>query len=192
MAVLGVVTSSLRQYLIYVRVPSFSLIQRLGTDMTANFRDLAPEFIQALNAEIRAARDFGGDRYLLSSARELGEVVDGYLYQFLLDRTCFVPDEARVSVTIGQTKLGGTVVSIEGLEIVLSLETHLGDRPERLQASMTIDLTYILEKLRERLCTIGAIGVPLFDSVTIRRSTTIPRPAPSMSPLVAELNEARS
>src|ERR1043166_3341273 len=102
---------------------------------------LVPEFAQALSDEIATAQREGGQRYVLSNGRRLGDVSDGVLYRFLLDRTCFIPDEAEVQIKLGQTELGATVVSIRGLEIILSFVASLGDRVERLDLTMTVDLT---------------------------------------------------
>lgn len=122
---------------------------------------LLSRFDEALGDEIDVATQTSGQRYDLHGGKQLGVVSDGVLYRFHLNRPCSIPDEADVKVKLGSAGLDATVVSVRGLEIILSFVTPLGDHPDRLVLSLIVDLTYISKRLRERL---NAHGRPsLFD-----------------------------
>ncbi|HWP29146.1 MAG TPA: AAA domain-containing protein, partial [Chloroflexota bacterium] len=98
--------------------------------------------------EIRAAQSRGGERYRLTDGKDLGRSGGEYLYEFRLDRECFVPDECSVRVETHGQKTRGKVISIEGFEIMLALDDAL---VPPLRGWLAVELWYILERLRDRL-----------------------------------------
>lgn len=72
------------------------------------------------------------------------------------------PDDCTVRIDAGGRTTRGVIVGIEGLEVVLSAKAEL---PDTHSATITIELWFILEALRDRLAAIAAEGpfaAPLF------------------------------
>lgn len=144
--------------------------------------DLRADFNQALRDEIEAARESGGQRYELHNGKRLGEVTAGVLYRFQLNRTCLIPDEAEVKVIRGTAQIDATVVTIQGLEIILSFPAAIGNLSgEALR--MEVDLTYILEKLRLRFA--DHAGQSLFDHAPCKTHPPIGAENPNPLDVVA-------
>lgn len=125
--------------------------------MTASMYD------EAFQCEITAASALGGERYLLTNARYLGDVIDGFLYQVHVDRPCYIPDESGVKISTFGQSLEAIVVSISGLEVVLSTERKLGDQEVEQTVTMIVDFSFILTKLRD--CFEAASCSRLFEQV---------------------------
>lgn len=123
--------------------------------MGTTFRQLVPEFIDALNAEIKAARRQGGEHHRIHNGQYLGKGDSGYLYRFRLENECHVPDECGVEVRAGHQVVNGTVVSIEGFDVTLALDETL---VRTRTAVLVIKLWYILERLANRLQTLAGVA----------------------------------
>lgn len=110
---------------------------------------LISEFHQALDDEIREARQGKGRQHTLHDGRRIGAHEGTFLYSFNADFEIFLPDDSPVEVRAGSTTVRGFVVSVEGLTIILELQEDLGEEVPR--AVMGSEPWYLLEALKERL-----------------------------------------
>lgn len=118
---------------------------------------LIPDIHRALQEEIAAARQRGGDSVWISGGTFLGPSQNGWLYEFRLESEAFFPDECGVEVEIQGHRTSGAVVTCEEFNVVLDLDDQLtGDlRSGRL----VIKLWYILERLDIRLRELAQVQV---------------------------------
>ncbi len=81
-------------------------------------------------------------------ARSEGE----FVYSFKAELRSTVPPESPIYVhTVGQKPIAGTWISQDDFDVLLSVKESIGDRLER--AKISIDLTFILRALHDRLNT---------------------------------------
>ncbi|NHC34293.1 AAA domain-containing protein [Scytonema millei] len=107
------------------------------------------QFQSALNDEIRALRKSGGQKTFLSDGCYLGKRLDRYVYSFTADTELRFPDDTPVDLEYRGKKYKGTIVSIEGFELILGLENHLGDAIAT--AILFTAPWFLLEELKKRL-----------------------------------------
>jgi hypothetical protein len=112
----------------------------------------------ALDQEIAASRRKGGDRVWVSNGSLIGQSQEGWLYEFRLESEAHVPDDCGIEVEVKGTRTAGTVVAIEGFDIVLDLEEQLSG--DLRSCVVIIKLWYILERLRDRLADLAESELP--------------------------------
>ncbi len=116
-----------------------------------NFRSITSELILAVDEEIQAIKSSGGsDRVGVHAGEYCGEVGDGrFIYKFILDSELFVPTDTPGRLQVGNSSYEITIVSIEALEITLSVSKTITESIST--ATLSFSPYYILERLEQRL-----------------------------------------
>lgn len=112
---------------------------------------LLDEFRSALRDEIEVAkRNASSSAIPLSNGHKVGEQGNAHQYAFLIDTVLNTPDGAPGNLIVpGRTPMEVTIVSVEGLRLVISVETDLGKFVP--MARLQTNLTLLLRKLVERI-----------------------------------------
>lgn len=112
---------------------------------------LLDEFRSALRDEIEVAkRNASSSAIPLSNGHKVGEQGNAHQYAFLIDTVLNTPDGAPGNLIVpGRTPIEVTIVSVEGLRLVISVETDLGKFVP--MARLQTNLTLLLRKLIERI-----------------------------------------
>ncbi len=152
-------------------------------------QQLVSEFQEALTLEIEHLKsEGGGARFSAADGRLVGQTGDLFLYRFRLESPLFGSiDDSPVDVRAGQQTARGHVVSSTGSDIILALDTNLGDFIG--QAVITVAPYYLLELLRDRLgkieearfsLALKAIGAASFSTHTSQPRSITSSPMPNL------------
>jgi len=126
--------------------------------MNRNFGDPPPtlptlldEFRTALQDELEVAkRNASNSAIPLSNGHKIGQQGSAHQYAFLIDSVLNTPDGAPGDLIVpGKAPIEATIVSVEGLRIVISVETDLGQFVPT--ARIKTNLTFLMRKLIERI-----------------------------------------
>lgn len=121
---------------------------------------LLDEFRTALQDEIKVAkRNASSNSIPLSNGHKVGKQGNAHQYAFLIDTILNTPDGAPCDFIVpGRAPMEVTIVSTEGLRIVISVENDLGDFvPE---ARLQTDPVFLMRKLIERIEYNAAVDNP--------------------------------
>lgn len=123
------------------------------SDPTPTLPPLLEEFCTALRDEIVVAkRNSSNNAIPLSNGHKIGEQGNFYQYAFLIDSVLNTPDGAPGDLIIpGKAPIEVTIVSVEGLRIVISVESDLGQfvPSARLQTNLTILMRKLIERIEK-------------------------------------------
>lgn len=112
---------------------------------------LLDEFRAALQDEIEVAkRNSSSSAIPLSNGHKVSDQGRAHQYAFLIDSVLNTPDGAPGDLIIpGKAPMGATIVSTEGLRIVISVETDLGKfvPVARLQTNLAILMRKLIERI---------------------------------------------
>jgi hypothetical protein len=113
------------------------------------------EFRFALEDEIEVAkRNESGNAIPLHNGRKIDMLVGFYKYEFKLDSILNRPDGMPCDlIVLGKANpFSATIVSTEGINIILSIETDLGDfiSSARLQANLSILMRKLIERIESK------------------------------------------
>lgn len=114
-----------------------------------NFEECVREWVGALNQEIKHLKEQGGKKHRVNEGRLLRKTDGRNTYMFLLNSEVSFPDGSAVRVEIGNLKITGEVVSVEGFDIILDLSDYLGEYVE--EADLFSEPWNILVELIYRL-----------------------------------------
>jgi len=128
--------------------------------MNRNFGDPQPtlpplldEFRTALQDEIEVAKRGASNSAIpLSNGHKVAEQGSSYQYAFLIDSILNTPDGAPGDLIVpGKAPIEVTIVSVEGLRIVISVETDLGKfvAGARLQTNLTILMRRLIQRIED-------------------------------------------
>lgn len=126
--------------------------------MSSQYNDKSPllpplleEFRAALQDEIEVAkRNSSSSAVPLTNGHKIASLGSAYQYAFLIDSVLNMPDGAPGDLVVpGKAPLASTIVSAEGLRIVISVETDLGNFVPTAQ--LQTNLTILMRKLIERI-----------------------------------------
>ena len=115
------------------------------------------EFCDALNDEINVARRNATSAAIpLNNGHKVGQQGNAHQYAFQIDTVLNTPEGAPGDLIVpDHAPLSVTLVSVEGLRIVVSVESDLGQFVPT--ASLRTDLTFLMRKLVERIkANVGA------------------------------------
>jgi superfamily I DNA and/or RNA helicase len=117
---------------------------------------LLDEFRAALQDEIEVAKRNVSNRAIpLSNGHKVGQQGSAFQYAFLIDSVLNTPDGTLGDIVVpGKAPVEATIVSVEGLRIVISVETDLGKFVP--SARLQTNLTFLMRKLIERIETNAA------------------------------------
>jgi KaiC/GvpD/RAD55 family RecA-like ATPase len=112
---------------------------------------LLEEFRAALQDEIEVAkRNSSSNAVPLANGHKVASLGSAHQYAFLIDSVLNMPDGAPGDLVVpGRAPLAATIVSVEGLRIVISVETDLGSFVPT--AKLQTNLTILMRKLIERI-----------------------------------------
>lgn len=119
------------------------------TPPVSSFKHHLSEFHLALDEEIAAVRGGGSQKTYLSDGRYLGSRDGRSIYSFSADTELRFPDDTPVDLEYKGKKHSGTIVSIDGLNLILALTAYIGDSVAK--AMLHTDPWFLLAKLQERL-----------------------------------------
>ena len=120
-------------------------------DETAVLPPLLEEFRAALQDEIEVAkRNSSSSAVPLSNGHKVASLGSAHQYAFLIDSVLNMPDGAPGDLVVpGKAPVAATIVSAEGLRIVVSVEADLGQFVPA--AKLQTNLTILMRKLIERI-----------------------------------------
>jgi hypothetical protein len=123
------------------------------------------EFRTALRAEIEAAnRAVATPVTPLEAGRKMGRLADVFQYVFSATSAISVPSDSPGELIIeGLSPLEAVVISVEGLDVTLSVSQDLGDRVPR--AALRRDLVFPLRRLVARIEQTGNKPNPAGDRI---------------------------
>ncbi len=126
-------------------------MSREFTDNQPSLPPLLEEFRTALQDEIEVAkRNSSSSAVPLTNGHKIASLGSAYQYAFLIDSVLNMPDGAPGDLVVpGKAPLASTIVSAEGLRIVISVETDLGNFVPT--AKLQTNLTILMRKLIERI-----------------------------------------
>lgn len=112
---------------------------------------LLEEFRAALQDEIEAAkRNSSSSAIPLTNGHKVASKGNAYQYAFLIDSVLNMPDGVPGDLVVsGKAPLFATIISVEGLRIVISVENDLGNFVPT--AKLKTNLTILMRKLIERI-----------------------------------------
>ena len=112
---------------------------------------LLGEFRTALQDEIEVAKRSASHSAIpLSNGHRVGQQAGSFQYAFQIDSVLNAPDGTPGDLVVtGKAPMGVKIVSTEGLRLVISVETDLGNFVP--SASLQTNLTILMRKLIERI-----------------------------------------
>lgn len=109
-----------------------------------------PEMIEALGLEVAAIRKRGGANQIeLGNGERVGQAESGWLYRFIVSEDLNLRDETPVRLSIGDSDISGTLVSLSEGVLVVATEENVG--PSIGRARLVTDDSFLVERLKERL-----------------------------------------
>jgi hypothetical protein len=128
------------------------LASTIGPDeavASAHLRDLIPEFNRALSQEISASKGSRGQYYTLKQGRHVGERDRQQIYSFEVEEQIHVPDESPIALRVGEQETRGVLVAAKDYVVVVSLDSHIGERVPT--ATLLAEPWFLLEELQLRM-----------------------------------------
>ena len=116
-------------------------------------RKILESYRKSLFAEMYYLRDNGGRRYKVTDGQLIGRSGEGFAYSFNLEAELFLSEDAPITVTVGNERTKGNILSCEDFQVLAILESSIGDRVS--SAFISVEPWKLLESLNERLATIN-------------------------------------
>lgn len=117
---------------------------------------LLSEFRSALLDEIEVAkRNASHNAIPLTNGHKVGQLGGGHQYAFLLESVLNAPDGAPGDLVVpGKSPLSVTIVAVEGLRLLLSVESDLGPfvPTARIQTNLAMLMRKLVERIETRAC----------------------------------------
>lgn len=117
----------------------------------ANFKTYQRDFHQALEDEIKELRRAGGSMTPVTDGHYLGSRHGEHLYSFTTDNEIRFPEDAPIDLHYQNNKHPGTLVSVEGFDLLITLEENIGNDIKR--AKLNTEPWFLLKELQKRLGT---------------------------------------
>jgi len=112
------------------------------------------QFRQALGDEIKSLRKLGGQTTTITDGRHLGKRSGKHLYSFTTDTEIRLPDDTPVDLVHQGQRYPGTLLSIEGFDLLIAIEKNIGEQVSSVK--MTTEPWFLLGELQKRLDTATA------------------------------------
>ncbi len=116
-----------------------------------SFKEYQKQFHLALNDEIQALRKVGGQTTTITDGRYLGRRNGKHIYSFSCDTEIRFPDDTPVDVVYQKQRHQGTLLSVEGFDLLIAVEKNIGE--QIISARMTTKPWFLLQELQKRLDT---------------------------------------
>lgn len=128
---------------------------------------LLKEFSLALEQEIEYIKNTGGDaKFILRN----GQLVDNYggkfIYKFTTDTPIELDDDAPVNIIYSGESISGSIITINGLRVLLGLNTDIGNKIPEI--TITASAYFLLELLKERINDIGSKKLPFNTDIAMK------------------------
>ena len=141
-----------------IRAPGTSgLPEPFGTIYDEDFKltsaedaDIVDKYIEAISVLVRDIKKSGQGqkRYELENGSLAESTLEGFLYSFIFSGDAQLFEDADVSVEVTGNSTEGSIVSIDGNKVLLSLKGNIGSFLKK--AVIVIDSTALLETLKDR------------------------------------------
>ena len=115
----------------------------------ATIQEVIFQWKRALQMEIKHLKTKGGSRYTITDGKCLRRHDKGATYWFLLASDVLLPDDAPIRVEYKNLNIPGSILSVEGFDVVLDLERYIGEEVE--EAFLYSEPWELLEALMKRL-----------------------------------------
>lgn len=146
---------------------------------------LLEEFRTALKDEIEAAkRNSSSSAILLTNGHKVATLGSAYQYAFLIDSVLNMPDGAPGDLVIpSKAPIAATIVSTEGLRIVISVETDLGNfvPTAKLQTNLTILMRKLIERIENNANQQNPAAERMLGNTTVSGSPAKPTFKPELN-----------
>ena len=114
--------------------------------------ELLDAFIAALRDEVAAAKSAKGDSITsLTDGRRTQQGADHATYTFLMERSVTASDDVPVELEVGGRRYKGSVLYVNGDELVLVVNTTQDLGAEIAHAGLVTNLAFLPQRLKERL-----------------------------------------
>jgi AAA domain-containing protein/phospholipase D-like protein len=109
------------------------------------------EFRTALQEEIAAAKEAAATSGIpLIGGQRIGQLAESFQYVFSATSALNVPSDAPGELVVpGRKPVSGSVISVEGLKVTLSVTEDLGEQIH--EATLRSDMVFLLKKLIQRI-----------------------------------------
>lgn len=107
------------------------------------------KYMKAINDEKLFLMHEGGRKYKVANGKLIASYKGIYSYVFELDAELHISDDAPIRIEAGINKASGSVLMCEDFEIILQLNSNIGDRIGN--AFLTVEPWKLLEALNEKL-----------------------------------------
>lgn len=107
------------------------------------------KYQDALKTEKLFLMQGGGKKYKVTHGRLLAKSTNAYSYLFDLEAELYIADDAPIKISTGMESASGTVLMCEDFQIIVQLETGLGDQVA--SAVISVEPWKLLEALEDRL-----------------------------------------
>lgn len=113
-------------------------------------QELLGEFRKAITEEIEFIKKVGGGSKFAARNGVLIETRHNkYIYEFLIDDPAGLPDDVPIQVRYGQKNIQGSIITVDGIKILISLDQDIGKKIPEI--TLIADPYYLLEILNRRL-----------------------------------------
>jgi hypothetical protein len=146
---------------------------------TSRAEQLLDAFIAALRDEVAAAKSAKGDSITsLTDGRRTQHGADYATYTFLMERSVAASDDVPVELEVGGRRYKGSVLYVNGDEVVLVVTTTQDLGAEIAHAGLVSNLAFLPQRLKERLELIrdGDEAVDMSLAMQVFGQQTAPSP----------------
>ena len=154
-------------------------------DTSPGLPPLLGEFRTALQDEIEVAkRNSSSSAVPLTNGHKVASLGNAYQYAFLIDSVLNMPDGAPGDLVVpGKAPLAVTIVSAEGLRIVISVETDLGNfvPTAKLQTNLTILLRKLIERIEKNADQQNPAAQRMLGNATVSGAPAKPSSRPMLN-----------
>ena len=107
------------------------------------------KYRKALQTELLFLKNEGGRQYKVTNGRLISGTKGVFSYIFDLEAELHISDDAPINILANSQRSSGTVLMCEDFQIILQLESNIGDRVG--SASITVEPWKLLQALDDRL-----------------------------------------
>ena len=163
-------------------------------DPPPNLPPLLDEFRRALQDEIEVAkRNASNSAIPLNNGHKVGEQGSAHQYAFLIDSVLNTPDGAPGDLIVPcKAPMEATIVSVEGLRIVVSVESNLGKfvPSARLQTNLTILMRKLIQRIEDNATAQNSAANRMLGNMPVKGNPITPDDKPELNE--SQLNALKS
>jgi hypothetical protein len=160
-------------------------MNRSASNPSPTLPPLLEEFRIALRDEIEVAkRNASSSAIPLTNGQHVGAQGSAHQYAFQIDSVLNTPDGAPGDLVVpGKPPMEATIVSVEGLRIVVSVEVNLGRfvPTARLQTNLTILMRKLIQRIEENSSVSNTAAERMLGMKPVEGSPFLPESLPSLN-----------